>query len=73
MLEKIKKIFKRKPKVKAKPKKVEEVLVLAKENFLLREKSAEDKTFENEIAKPQVNETVAETKSETKSSLTFGE
>ena len=62
MLEKIKKIFKRKPKVKAKPKKVEEVLVLA-----------EDKTFENEIAKPQVNETAAETKSETKSSLTFGE
>jgi hypothetical protein len=62
MLEKIKNIFKRKPKVKAKPKKVEEVLVLA-----------EDKTFENEIAKPQVNETVAETKSETKSSLTFGE
>ena len=60
MLEKIKKIFKRKPKVKAK--KVEEVLVLA-----------EDKTFENEIAKPQVNETVAETKSETKLSLTFGE
>ena len=62
MLERIKKIFKRKPKVKAKPKKVEEVLVLA-----------EDKTFENEIAKPQVNETVTETKSETKSSLTFGE
>ena len=60
MLEKIKKIFKRKPK--AKPKKVEEILVLA-----------EDKTFENEIAKPQVNETAAETKSETKSSLTFGE
>ena len=62
MLEKIKKIFKRKPKVKEKPKKIEEVLVLA-----------EDKTFENEIAKPQVNETAAETKSETKSSLTFGE
>jgi len=62
MLEKIKKIFKRKPKVKEKPKKIEEVLVLA-----------EDKTFENEIAKPQVNETTAETKSETKSSLTFGE
>ena len=58
MFEKIKKIFKKKPKAKAKPKKVEEVLVLA-----------EDKTFENEIAKPQVNETVAETKS----SLTFGE
>jgi len=62
MFEKIKKIFKKKPKAKAKPKKVEEILVLA-----------EDKTFENEIAKPQVNETVAETKSETKSSLTFGE
>ncbi len=62
MFEKIKKIFKKKPKAKAKPKKVEEVLVLA-----------EDKTFENEIAKPQVNETAAETKSETKSSLTFGE
>ena len=64
MLEKIKKIFKKKSKAKAKakPKKVEEVLVLA-----------EDKTFENEIAKPQVNETVTETKSETKSSLTFGE
>ena len=58
MLEKIKKIFKRKPKVKAK----EEVLVLA-----------EDKTFENEIVKPQVNETITETKSETKSSLTLGE
>ena len=42
MLEKIKKIFKKKPKVKAKakPKKVEEVLVLA-----------EDKTFENESSK----------------------
>jgi SepF-like predicted cell division protein (DUF552 family) len=62
MLEKIKKIFKRKPKAKSKPKKVEEVLVLA-----------EDKTFENEIVKPQENETVTETKSETKSSLTFGE
>jgi len=62
MLEKIKKIFKRKPKAKAKPKNVEEVLVLA-----------EDKTFENEIVKPQENETIAETKSETKSSLTFGE
>ena len=58
MLDKIKKIFKKKPKAKVE----EEVLVLA-----------EDKTFENEIAKPQVNETVAETKSETKSSLTFGE
>jgi hypothetical protein len=64
MLEKIKKIFKKKPKAKAKakPKKVEEVLVLD-----------EDKTFENEVKKPEVKETVSETKSETKSSLTFGE
>ena len=64
MLEKIKKIFKKKPKAKAKtkPKKVEEVLVLAK-----------DKTFENEVKKPEVKETISETKSETKSSLTFGE
>jgi hypothetical protein len=67
MLEKIKKIFKKKPKAKAKakPKKVKEVLVLA-----------EDKTFENEVKKPEVKEikeTVSETKAETKSSLTFGE
>ena len=66
MLEKIKKIFKKKPKAKAKakakPKKVEEVLVLA-----------EDKTFENEIKKTEIKETVSETKAETKSSLTFGE
>ena len=61
MLEKIKKIFKKKPKAKAKPKKVEEVLVLA-----------EDKTFENEVKKPEVKAKVKETK-ETKSSLTFGE
>ena len=60
MLEKIKKIFKK--KTKAKPKKVEEVLVLD-----------EDKTFENEVKKPEVKETVSETKAETKSSLTFGE
>jgi SepF-like predicted cell division protein (DUF552 family) len=64
MLEKIKKIFKKKPKAKAKPKKVKEVLTLD-----------EDKTFENEIKKPEVKEikeTASETKSETKSSLTFG-
>ena len=58
MLDKIKKIFKRKPKAKVE----EEVLVLA-----------EDKTFENEIVKPEVNERVTETKSETTSSLTLGE
>ena len=60
MLEKIKKIFKKKPKAKAKPKKVKEVLVLA-----------EDKTFENEVNKPEVKAKVKQTK-ETKSSLTFG-
>ena len=58
MLDKIKKIFKKKPKAKVE----EEVLVLA-----------EDKTFENEINKPEVNERVTETKSETTSSLTIGE
>ena len=64
MLEKIKKIFKKKPKAKAKPKKIKEVLTLD-----------EDKTFENEIKKPEVKEikeTASETKLETKSSLTFG-
>ena len=40
----------------------EEVLVLA-----------EDKTFENEIKKPEVKSETRETKSETTSSLTFGE
>ncbi len=60
MFEKIKKIFKKKPKAKVEIEK--EVLVLA-----------EDMTFENEIKKPEVTETVTETKSETKSSLTFGE
>jgi hypothetical protein len=59
MFEKIKKIFKKKPK--AKPKKVEEVLVLN-----------EDKTFENEVKKPEVKAKPKDTK-ETKSSLTFGE
>ena len=58
MFEKIKKIFKK--KTEAKPKKVEEVLVLD-----------EDKTFENEVKKPEVKAKVKETK-ETKSSLTFG-
>ena len=55
MFEKIKKIFKKKPKAKVEVEK--EVLVLA-----------EDMTFENEIKKPEVTETVTETKSETKSS-----
>ena len=59
MFENIKKIFKKKPK--AKPKKVEEVLVLN-----------EDITFENEVKKPEVTAKPKDTK-ETKSSLTFGE
>ena len=62
MLEKIKKIFKKKPKAKTKPKKVKEVLILD-----------EDKTFENEVKKPEVKSETKETKSETTSSLTFGE
>ena len=59
MFKNIKKIFKKKPK--AKPKKVEEVLVLN-----------EDITFENEVKKPEVKAKPKDTK-ETKSSLTFGE
>ena len=59
MFENIKKIFKK--KTKAKPKKVEEVLVLN-----------EDITFENEVKKPEVKAKPKDTK-ETKSSLTFGE
>ena len=58
MFDKIKKIFKKKPKAKVE----EEVLVLT-----------EDKTFENEINKPEVKSETRETKSETTSSLTFGE
>ena len=60
MFDKIKKIFKKKPNTKVKVKK--EVLVLA-----------EDMTFENEIKKPEVKSETRETKSETTSSLTFGE
>ncbi len=59
MFENIKKIFKK--KTKEKTKKVEEVLVLD-----------EDKTFENEVKKPEVKAKPKDTK-ETKSSLTFGE
>ena len=62
MFEKIKKIFKKKPKVEKE-----------KRTYEKKIDHSNDITFENEIAKPQVNETVTETKSETKSSLTFGE
>ena len=66
MLEKIKKIFKRKPKVKP--------LVLKDEKRTYEKKidHSNDITFENEIKKPQLNkssqvdETVSETISETK-------
>jgi len=61
-MEILRKIFKRKPKVKPEVKVDKEVLVLA-----------EDMTFENEIKKPEVKSETRETKSETTSSLTFGE
>ena len=61
MFEKIKKIFKKKPKEKIE----EEVLVLA-----------EDKTFENEVEKPkfkeQIDQTVSETISQTRSETKLG-
>ncbi len=65
MLEKIKKIFKKKPKVKKEKRTYEKAI-----------DHSNDITFENEIKKPEVKEikeTVSETKAETKSSLTFGE
>ena len=62
MFDKIKKIFKKKPKAEKE-----------KRTYEKKIDHSNDITFENEIAKPQVNETVTETKSETKSSLTFGE
>jgi hypothetical protein len=67
MFEKIKKIFKK--KLKEKP------LVLKDEKRTYEKKidHSTDISFENEIKKSEATETVAETKSETKSSLTFGE
>ena len=65
MLEKIKKIFKKKPKVEKEKRTYEKEI-----------DHSNDITFENEVKKPEVKEikeTVSETKSETKSSLTFGE
>ena len=60
MLEKIKKIFKKKPKVKKEKRTYEKAI-----------DHSNDITFENEIKKPEVKAKVKETK-ETKSSLTFG-
>ena len=65
MLERIKKIFKKKPKIEKEKRTYEKVI-----------DHSNDITFENEIKKPEVievKETVSETKAETKSSLTFGE
>ena len=64
MLDKIKKIFKRKPKDKP--------LVLKDEKRTYEKKidHSNDITFENEVKKPEAK--VKQTK-ETKSSLTFGE
>ena len=65
MLEKIKKIFKKKPKVKKEKRTYEKAI-----------DHSNDITFENEVKKPElkeIKETVSETKAETKSSLTFGE
>jgi len=66
MLERIKKIFKRKPKDKP--------LVLKDEKRTYEKKidHSNDITFENEIKKPEVKVKLKDTK-ETKSSLTFGE
>jgi len=67
MFEKIKKIFKIKPKNKP--------LVLKDEKRTYEKKidHSNDITFENEINKPKVKSETRETKSETTSSLTFGE
>ena len=68
MLNKIKKIFKRKPKTKK--------IIPEKRTYEKAIDHSNDITFENEVKKPVVTET-KETKSEliseTKSSLTFGE
>ena len=65
MLERIKKIFKKKPKVKKEKRTYDKAI-----------DHGNDITFENEVKKPEVKEvkeTILETKAETKSSLTFGE
>ena len=61
MFDKIKKIFKKKPKVEKE-----------KRTYEKKIDHSNDITFENEIKKPEVKTKVKETK-ETKSSLTFGE
>jgi hypothetical protein len=61
MLERIKKIFKKKPKVEKE-----------KRTYEKKIDHSNDITFENEIKKEEVKSKVKQTK-ETKSSLTFGE
>jgi len=62
MFDKIKKIFKKKPKVEKEKRTYEKAI-----------DHSNDITFENEIKKPEVKSETKETKSETTSSLTFGE
>ena len=62
MFDKIKKIFKKKPKVE-----------IEKRTYEKKIDHSNDITFENEIKKPEVKSETKETKSETTSSLTFGE
>ena len=62
MLEKIKKIFKKKSKVEKE-----------KRTYKKKIDHSNDITFENEVKKPEVKSETKETKSETTSSLTFGE
>jgi len=62
MFETIKKIFKKKPKVEKEKRTYEKAI-----------DHGNDITFENEVKKPEVKSETKETKSETTSSLTFGE
>jgi len=62
MFDKIKKIFKKKPKVEKEKRTYEKAI-----------DHSNDITFENEVKKPEVKSETKETKSETTSSLTFGE
>ena len=62
MFEKIKKIFKKKPKVEKE-----------KRTYKKEIDHSIDITFENEVKKPEVKSETKETKSETTSSLTFGD
>ena len=64
MFDKIKKIFKKKPKPKVE---------IEKRTYEKKIDHSNDITFENEVKKPEVKSETRETKSETTSSLTFGE